>query len=82
MDEKKKPSLEKADPIMEDEKSKAKAKLKYSQEQLAIVSTALAEVEKQLAPLQERLEKLRKDEHYYQSRVSKYSKVLGVPGDK
>ena len=78
MDEKKKPSPEKANPIMEDEISKAKTKLKYSQDQLAVVSTALAEVETQLAPLQERLEKLRRDADYYQSRVSKYSKILGV----
>jgi len=78
MDEKTKPASEKVDQIAADEKSKAQVKLKYSQDQLTAVSSALADVEKQLAPLQERLEKLKKDAAYYQSRVSKYSKILGA----
>jgi chromosome segregation ATPase len=66
------------EPIPE---NKDRDKLKYSESMLAGAESTIAELRKQISPLQERLDKLTKDADYHRSRVAKYRNRLATIGE-
>ena len=55
---------------------KCKEKLRISKERLAETEAAYEEIQKKIGPLQEQMEKLKKDADYHRSRVVKYQKMM------
>ena len=68
----------KKEPIPE---NKDRDKLKMSETRLAESEIEVDALRKQIAPLQERLDKLMKDYDYHRSRVAKYRNRLTTSGE-
>jgi molecular chaperone GrpE (heat shock protein) len=66
------------EPIPE---NKDRDKLKYSESRLSEVEVVCEELRKQIAPLQEKLDRLTKDADYHRSRVAKYRNRLATSGE-